>query len=152
MPTYSYLIVGGGMTADAAVAGIRQVDSAGSIGLIGDEFNPPYDRPPLFAREGSVIALNTAEQHFAARADRRGFHVFPLTNGTFDAEIFDDDGESRRDGRYRLWRVRVACTDDAIDIAVSAAENGAPVACDAEIILPATERRAVTVDVPRQFD
>ena len=35
------------MTADAAVEGIRQVDSAGSIGLIGDESHPPYDRPPL---------------------------------------------------------------------------------------------------------
>ena len=47
MPAYQYLIVGGGMTADAAVQGIRQVDSTGSIGLIGDELHSPYDRPPL---------------------------------------------------------------------------------------------------------
>ena len=47
MPAYQYLIVGGGMTADAAVEGIRQVDSTGTIGLIGAESNAPYDRPPL---------------------------------------------------------------------------------------------------------
>jgi NADPH-dependent 2,4-dienoyl-CoA reductase/sulfur reductase-like enzyme len=44
---YPYLIVGGGMAADAAVRGIRQVDQQGSIGLIGQESDPPYNRPPL---------------------------------------------------------------------------------------------------------
>jgi 3-phenylpropionate/trans-cinnamate dioxygenase ferredoxin reductase component len=39
--------VGGGMTADAAISGIREVDTAGSIGLIGSEPHPPYNRPPL---------------------------------------------------------------------------------------------------------
>lgn len=47
MPRYKYLIVGGGMTADAAVQGIRQVDRAGSIGVIGSESQSPYNRPPL---------------------------------------------------------------------------------------------------------
>src|SRR5688500_6253387 len=35
------------MTADAAVGGIREVDPRGSVGLIGAESQPPYDRPPL---------------------------------------------------------------------------------------------------------
>jgi len=47
MPTFKYLIIGGGMTADAAVQGIREIDSSGSIGLISMETDPPYDRPPL---------------------------------------------------------------------------------------------------------
>jgi NADPH-dependent 2,4-dienoyl-CoA reductase/sulfur reductase-like enzyme len=47
MPHYKYLIVGGGMTADAAVHGIREADSDGSMGLISAEENPPYNRPPL---------------------------------------------------------------------------------------------------------
>ncbi|MGE3241836.1 MAG: NAD(P)/FAD-dependent oxidoreductase [Pirellulales bacterium] len=47
MPHYTYLIVGGGMTADAAIGGIRDFDPNGSIGLVGDESHPPYDRPPL---------------------------------------------------------------------------------------------------------
>ncbi|MGH9809778.1 MAG: NAD(P)/FAD-dependent oxidoreductase, partial [Terriglobia bacterium] len=47
MEHYQYLIVGGGMTADAAVRGIRELDSAGSIGLVSGESVGPYDRPPL---------------------------------------------------------------------------------------------------------
>lgn len=47
MTGYQYVIIGGGMTAAAAVDGIRQVDSTGEIGLIGAESDPPYDRPPL---------------------------------------------------------------------------------------------------------
>ena len=47
MPDYTYLIVGGGMTADSAVRGIREIDRSGSIGLISEERHPPYDRPPL---------------------------------------------------------------------------------------------------------
>ena len=47
MPNYKYLIVGGGMTAAAAVEGIREIDSSGGIGLISAESDPPYDRPPL---------------------------------------------------------------------------------------------------------
>ncbi len=44
---YRYLIVGGGMTADAAARGIREVDPGGSIGIVGAEAEPPYDRPRL---------------------------------------------------------------------------------------------------------
>jgi 3-phenylpropionate/trans-cinnamate dioxygenase ferredoxin reductase subunit len=44
---YKYLIVGGGMTADSAVRGIRELDREGSIGLISAETVDPYDRPPL---------------------------------------------------------------------------------------------------------
>ncbi len=47
VPRYAYLIIGGGMTADAAVAGIREADAAGTIGLISAEPHPPYNRPPL---------------------------------------------------------------------------------------------------------
>ncbi len=47
MKTYKYLIVGSGMTADAAVRGIRELDPNGSIGMIGLEADMPYARPPL---------------------------------------------------------------------------------------------------------
>jgi len=42
-----YLIVGGGMTGDAACKGIRELDSDGPITLVGAETHPPYKRPPL---------------------------------------------------------------------------------------------------------
>jgi NADPH-dependent 2,4-dienoyl-CoA reductase/sulfur reductase-like enzyme len=47
MPHYKYLMIGGGMTADAAVGGIREVDDSGSIGIISSETDTPYNRPPL---------------------------------------------------------------------------------------------------------
>ena len=47
MTAYRYLIIGGGMTADAAVRGIRELDADGTIGVIGAEPDPPYNRPPL---------------------------------------------------------------------------------------------------------
>ncbi len=45
--TYRYLIVGGGLTADAAVAGIRQNDADGRIAVVSEEPFPPYSRPAL---------------------------------------------------------------------------------------------------------
>ena len=47
MTTTKYLIIGGGMTGDAAVHGIREVDRDGPIEVIGAEPHPAYDRPPL---------------------------------------------------------------------------------------------------------
>ncbi len=47
MEHYKYLIIGGGMTGDAAVRGIRELDKDGTIGMIGDETDMPYARPPL---------------------------------------------------------------------------------------------------------
>jgi NADPH-dependent 2,4-dienoyl-CoA reductase/sulfur reductase-like enzyme len=47
MNKYPYIIIGGGITADAAVQGIRQIDLSRKIGIISDESNPPYNRPPL---------------------------------------------------------------------------------------------------------
>ncbi len=47
MKHHKYLIVGGGLTADSAVRGIRKIDPDGNIAMICDEHDPPYDRPPL---------------------------------------------------------------------------------------------------------
>ena len=47
MESARFLIVGGGMTGDAAVKGIREHDADGSIVLVGAERQPPYARPPL---------------------------------------------------------------------------------------------------------
>lgn len=44
---YDYVIVGGGVTADSAARGIRELDPSGSIAILGDEADPPYERPPL---------------------------------------------------------------------------------------------------------
>ncbi len=47
MTHYKYLIIGGGMTADAAARAIREADPHGSLGLVSAEPHRPYNRPPL---------------------------------------------------------------------------------------------------------
>jgi NADPH-dependent 2,4-dienoyl-CoA reductase/sulfur reductase-like enzyme len=47
MNRYKYVIIGGGMTGDAAAHGIRELDPAGSILLVSSDPHAPYNRPPL---------------------------------------------------------------------------------------------------------
>lgn len=42
-----YLIIGGGIAAGNAVAGIREEDKAGTIGIISADVDKPYERPAL---------------------------------------------------------------------------------------------------------
>ncbi len=44
---YKYLVIGGGMTADAAARAIRKLDPNGTVGLVSAESVAPYNRPPL---------------------------------------------------------------------------------------------------------
>jgi 3-phenylpropionate/trans-cinnamate dioxygenase ferredoxin reductase subunit len=76
MPDYSYLIIGGGMTADAAAKAIRAADPGGSIGLVSAESHPPYDRPPLSkalwkGEPEEKIWRNTATTGAVLHLDRR---------------------------------------------------------------------------------
>ena len=71
-----YLIIGGGMTADAAVKGIREHDADGSIVLVGDEQHAPYKRPPLSkdlwsGGDEAKIWRNTADAGADLRLGRR---------------------------------------------------------------------------------
>ncbi len=52
MPEYRYLIIGGGMTADAAVEGIRQADPNGTIGVISVRNRSSLQSPAPF--EGAL--------------------------------------------------------------------------------------------------
>lgn len=45
--TYRYVIIGGGMVAGYAIKGIRQEDTKGSILVISQEADVPYERPAL---------------------------------------------------------------------------------------------------------
>lgn len=76
MPAYTYLIIGAGMTADAAVQGIREVDPVGTIGVVGAEAYPPYARPPLskklwFGKAEETIWRGTEKLGITLHAGRR---------------------------------------------------------------------------------
>ena len=47
MSYYDVLIVGAGHAGAQAAIALRQAGFAGSVGMIGDEKEPPYERPPL---------------------------------------------------------------------------------------------------------
>ena len=64
MAHYRYLILGGGMTAAAAVQGIREVDPQGSIGILSAESHRPYNRPPLTKKLWQGKAIDTIWRNF----------------------------------------------------------------------------------------
>ena len=78
---YDYLIIGGGMVADAAAKGIREKDADGTIGIIGEESTAPFPRPALSKKlwtdadfTEDDAALDTVDEtgaalHLGARAD-----------------------------------------------------------------------------------
>jgi NADPH-dependent 2,4-dienoyl-CoA reductase/sulfur reductase-like enzyme len=75
MSTTKHLIIGGGLTADAACKGIRDVDAGGEITVVADEPHPPYARPPLSKAlwkgdEESTIWRGTADLGVELRLGR----------------------------------------------------------------------------------
>ena len=91
MEHFKYFIVGGGMTADAAVAGIRSIDAAGSIALVSAESDKPYDRPPLSkalwnGKPLESIWRKTDEQNLALFLGRRITEIRPETRIAVDSE------------------------------------------------------------------
>ena len=93
MKNYRYLIVGGGLTGDAAVRGIRELDADGSIGMFSMEPDPPYVRPHLSknlwkGKPVEKIWRNTqdlgAELHLGCKCSQ----LNPM-----DQTILDDKGE-----------------------------------------------------------
>ena len=95
-----YLIVGGGLTADAACKGIREVDPDGTIMLVGEEAYAPYARPPLSkglwkGDAESTIWRGTARLGVDVRLGRR---IIALDL----REQVATDGEGQRYGYDRL--------------------------------------------------
>ena len=94
MSDYRYLVVGGGMTADAACKGIRDHDQEGSIGLFGEEPNEPYARPPLTkglwkGKEEDSIWRGTTKLNVDLHLAR------PIASLDLDARsVTDDAGET----------------------------------------------------------
>lgn len=125
-------------------ASARSFDGGASVTLPA-----PLDTPVMLLREGRVLPLNVAEQHFGARADARGFVVAPrIEDGVAYGECIEDDGETEawRDGEYGLWRVETGREASGV-LGVSVRWDGRPArpADRVEILLPASVEGAVAV-------
>jgi 3-phenylpropionate/trans-cinnamate dioxygenase ferredoxin reductase subunit len=103
MKATRYLIVGGGLTADGACKGIRELDPDGTIVLVTEELYPPYARPPLSKAlwkgdDEDTIWRGTDELGVDLRLGRR------IVTLDLDAKVGgDDQGE-----RYRYERLLLA--------------------------------------------
>ena len=107
---YPYLVIGGGMTADAAVKGIRELDANGRIGVIGEERDAPYARPPLSkglwkgdSQESVWRGTEEAgvELHLGRRATSLDVYTKQVTDDggnvyTFDEVLLATGGTPRR--------------------------------------------------------
>jgi 3-phenylpropionate/trans-cinnamate dioxygenase ferredoxin reductase subunit len=110
MPEYQYFIIGGGMTAAAALKAIREIDAEGSIGLVSAENDPPYDRPPLTkglwkgksvqdiwrSTEDLRVALHLGRRIRILDAERRQAVDDQDTVYTFDQLLLATGGRPRR--------------------------------------------------------
>ncbi len=88
MPDFKYLLIGGGMTADAAARAIRELDKDGDIGVLCEEPDAPYSRPPLSKglwkgdalesvwRRTDEVGVSLLLGKRAARLDLAGRRVF----------------------------------------------------------------------------
>jgi len=94
MAHYNYLIIGGGMTGDAAAAGIREVDAKGTVAIIGAEAEKPYNRPPLTKGLWKDKPLDSiwrkAKEH---KVDLRLGHRVASLDAK-DKQIADDTGQA----------------------------------------------------------
>ncbi len=96
---YDYLIIGAGMTADSAAKAIRKADADASIGMVGDERQAPYERPPLTKalwkgdKPVDSIDLGTDRSGAVLHLQRR-------------IEALDRDDRSARDDQGDVYRYR----------------------------------------------
>ncbi|TAK47612.1 MAG: NAD(P)/FAD-dependent oxidoreductase [Xanthobacteraceae bacterium] len=80
---YKYLIIGGGLAADAAVRGIRELDHSGTILVVSDEDDPPYNRPPLSKGLWKGTAIDEIWRHTETTTAelRLGTRIVALDSG-----------------------------------------------------------------------
>ncbi|MFM0500410.1 glycoside hydrolase family 31 protein [Paraburkholderia caffeinilytica] len=105
----------------------------------------PFEQPVALLREGCVIPLNVAQQHFGRPADERAFIAVPHDGaGIARGGCVEDDGESEawRTGAQGRWDVTI--TGDASTLRMSVVREGwmQQPQPEVRILVPAAETRA----------
>lgn len=108
MEEYDYVIAGSGLAGVSAVKGIREEDETGSILLIGEEKELPYNRPPL-----SKDLLLKDESVEDIRIEDEDFYRENEVDVKLGTTVVDIDGEEKEveDGkgnRYGFGRLLLA--------------------------------------------
>src|SRR6185312_4717769 len=109
---HDYLIIGGGMAADAAAKAIAEVERGANIGIVGDDVSPPYQRPPLSkamwkgSKSPAEIDLATAQSGATLHLGRR---IVSLDRAAHVAR--DEQGDTYR---YRRLLLATGATPRAL--------------------------------------
>ncbi len=91
---YDYLVVGAGMTGDAAAKALRKADADARIAVLGAESDPPYERPPLSKKlwkddgDPAGVDLGTAAAGVDVHTGRRAISLDPAGR-----RVEDDQGD-----------------------------------------------------------
>ncbi|HET8897701.1 MAG TPA: FAD-dependent oxidoreductase [Rhodanobacteraceae bacterium] len=99
--SHDYLIVGGGMSGEAAAQAIRATDPSGRIGLIGAENHPPYDRPPL----SKALWKDASEDSIWRPIEKSGANIYlgqRVVSIDADAHTLRDDHDNVHEYRKLL--------------------------------------------------
>ena len=100
---YDHLIIGAGMTADAAAKAIRDADATARIGIVGEETHAPYERPPLSKalwkgdKPAESVDLGTAKSGATLHLGRRIVSLDRIAH-----QAIDDQGDVYRYQRLLL--------------------------------------------------
>ena len=81
MAEFRYVIIGGGMAADSAAQGIREIDAEGSIAIISDDVDEPYTRPALSKRLWTDEGFDESDNYFDT-AEATGARISLRTEAT----------------------------------------------------------------------
>ncbi|MGC3965575.1 MAG: glycoside hydrolase family 31 protein [Rhodocyclaceae bacterium] len=116
------------------------------------ELSAPWNHPPLLVREGAIVPLNIAEQHFGQAADERAFAIFPTRGIGRQVEVcFEDDGQSQayRQGQHGAWQVTVGTDSERVTVEVVATGTCPPVQRELTLLLPPQEARRIDLQAGR---
>ncbi|MDF2045346.1 FAD-dependent oxidoreductase [Microbacterium sp. Kw_RZR3] len=119
---FDHLIVGGGMVADTAARGIRELDADGSIGILSDDVDAPYTRPALSKKLWTDDEF-TWEKVPLGTADDTGADIRLRTRVTAirpDAREVDADGQT-----YTYGTLLLATGGKPVPLPIEDRSNGA---------------------------
>lgn len=83
---FDYVIVGGGIAAGNAVAGIREVDKAGTIGVISADSDRPYERPALSKKLWTDDSFTTDQIFYNVREEHQATLMLETEVTSIDKE------------------------------------------------------------------
>ena len=102
MQDYQYLIIGGGIAANAALGGIRQENNSVKIGILSSENHLPYNRPPLskklwLGEPFETVWCNTPLENVEIHLGKKVVSINPK-----EKIVIDDTGKSYHYGKLLI--------------------------------------------------